>query len=229
MPKRNVLIADDDTLFCWALQKELTSCGLDAFIANTGRECLDALLRNCFDLLFLDIHLPDANGLDLMKTIRKDSPGTRIAVISWDGSAANKEAALAAGAMQFLEKPFDIEVVSRFVSDAFRIEPCQRKHSRYLCNFPLRLSVVAPAPEEAQFYLGSMSGTAVDVGKAGIRLTTEYPLRTGQSVRLRFDGEADPFTGMVPGGVCAEVVWAVPGRARSTAGLRFLPGNPFSS
>lgn len=229
MPKRTVLIADDDTLFCWALQKELTSRGLDAFIANTGRECLEAFSRKRFDLLFLDIHFPDANGLDLLKAIRKDSPGTRVAVVSGDGCAGNKEAALAAGAEQFLEKPFDIDMITRFVSDAFRDKPCLRKHSRYLCNFPLRLSVIAPAPEEAQFHLGGMSVTAVDVGMEGIRLTTEYPLRNGQGVLLRFDGEADPFSNMVPGEAFAEVVWASSSGTRSTAGLRFLPGNPFTA
>jgi CheY-like chemotaxis protein len=226
MPQKNVLIADDDALFCWALQKELTIHCLNTYIANTGQECLKAIKEIRFDLLFLDIHLPDADGIDLMTKIRKISPGTRVVIISWDGSIRNKESALTAGAEQFLEKPFDIGVVTRFVSSAFRKDPCLRKASRYLCSFPLRISILDPSPEEAQFYLGSMRGTAEDVGREGIRLTTDYPLRTGQGVRLRIDGEPDPFSRMIPGGVCAEVVWAKSRDNLSTAGLRFLAEQP---
>jgi CheY-like chemotaxis protein len=226
MPLKTVLIADDDTLFCWALQKELTFHGLDTRIAHTGQECFAAMREKRFDLLFLDIHLPDADGIDLLAKIRKISPGTRVVIVSWDGSIRNKESALSAGAEQFLEKPFDIGVVTRFLSNAFREDPCQRKQLRYMCNFPLRLSILAPSPEEAEFYLGSMRGTAEDVGREGIRLTTEYPLRTGQSVRVRIDGEPDPFGKMIPGEAFAEVVWAVSRDNLSTAGLRFLAGAP---
>ncbi len=226
MPLKTVLIADDDSLFCWALQKELTFHGLDTRIACTGQECLAAMREERFDLLFLDVHLPDMNGIELLKTLRKVSPATRVVIVSWDGTIQNKESALSAGAEQFLEKPFDIGVVTRFLSSAFRKDPCQRKHMRYLCNFPLRLSILAPSPEEAQFYLGSLQGKAEDVGREGIRLTTNYPLRTGQGVRVRIDDEPDPFGKMIPGEAIAEVVWTVSRDNLSTAGLRFLAEPP---
>jgi hypothetical protein len=187
------------------------------------------LSRNRFDLLLLDIRLPDANGLDLLKTIRGYFPGVRVIVISGDGSAENMEAALSGGAEQFLEKPFEIDIVKRYVSGALRDFPCKRKHSRYLCNFPLRLSVLVPSLEEEQFFLGSMEGSAEDIARNGIRLTTDYPLRAGQGVRLMIDGKYDPFAKMVPGEGCAEVVWAASRGNRSTAGLRFLSERPYPS
>ncbi len=157
MPLKTVLIADDDSLFCWALQKELAFHGLDTRIAIHGTGVpRGGPGETGSTSLFLDIHLPDADGIDLLTKIRKISPGTRVVIVSWDGSIRNKESALSAGAEQFLEKPFDIGVVTRFVSSAFREDPCKRKHSRYLCNFPLRLSILAPSPEEEQFFLGSM-------------------------------------------------------------------------
>ena len=174
-----------------------------------------------FDLLLLDIHLPDANGIEFLKTINKISPDTRIVIINWDGTIQNKESALLAGAEQFLEKPFDIGVVRRFVATAFREDRCLRKHSRFLCNIPLRLSILAPSPEEAQFDLDSLSGTAKDVGREGVRVNTEYPLKEGQGVRLRADDERDPFSKLIPHEANAEIVWAVPGGGMFTAGLRF--------
>jgi DNA-binding response OmpR family regulator len=228
MPLKAVLIADDDSLFCWALRKELAFHGFDTRIAYTGQECLAAVKENRFDLVFLDVHLPDADGIELLTRIKKISSGTRVVIVSWDGSIRNKEAALSAGAEQFLEKPFDIGVVTQFLSSAFRNHPCQRKNMRYLCNFPLRLSILSPSPEEAEFYLGSLQGKAEDVGRDGIRLTLPYPLRTGQSVRVRIDDEPDPFGKMIPREATAEVVWAVSRDNLSTAGLRFLAGPSLS-
>jgi len=49
---------------------------LNARIAESGAECLRAVRENRFDLVFLDIHLPDADGLDLLKSIRELSPET---------------------------------------------------------------------------------------------------------------------------------------------------------
>ena len=229
MPPKTALIVDDDSLFCWALQKELTLCGLRTSIASTGHEGLVMMRKQQFDLLFLDVHLPDGNGIELHSSLRSVSPGTRTVIVSWDGSEANKEDALASGAEQFLEKPFEIGVVRRFLSGALRDSPCQRKKLRYLCNFPLLLSILSPSPDEAQFDLASMQCIAEDIGEAGICLTTSYPLRPGQEVRLRVGGDPDPFGKMLPSDAYAAVVWSRRHGQQATAGLRFLPRSPLSA
>jgi CheY-like chemotaxis protein len=224
-----VLVVVDDNLVCWALRKELANHGLNARIAGSGEECLSAVLENRFDLIFLDIHLPDANGIDLMKSIREISPEARVVIISGDGNFQSKERALSEGAAQYLEKPFDISLVGRIAESIFLEFPRKRKHPRYVCSIPLRLSILAPSPEEAQFDLDSLSGTINDVGPEGVRVNTEYPLQEGQGVRLRVDDKGDPFSKMIPREATAEVVWAVPGDGMSVAGLRFLNEAPILS
>ncbi|MBE0603493.1 MAG: response regulator, partial [Deltaproteobacteria bacterium] len=161
-------------------------------------------------------------GLDLLGTIRAGFPETRIMIVSGDATFETKQAALSAGAEQFLEKPFDIGVVMRSVTGSFREWSCRRRHPRYLCRFPLKLSILSPLPGEEQFFLGCMDGVSEDIGQEGIRLTTEYPLRKGQKIRLRPAAEADPFSLMIPAGGYAEVVWGEPRGDTFTAGLRFL-------
>ena len=226
MSQKTVLVVDDDNLVCWALRKELANHRVNAHIASSGEECLRAVRENRFDLIFLDIHLPDANGLDLLKPIREISPESRVVIISGDGNIQGKERALSEGAAQFLEKPFDISMIARIAGTTFLEFPRKRKNPRYLCSIPLRLSILAPSPEEAEFDLGNLSGTINDVGPEGVRVNTEYPLQEGQGVRLRVDGDGDPFTKMIPREATAEVVWAVPGDGLSTAGLRFLVEQP---
>lgn len=221
-----VLVVDDDNLVCWALRKELANHRLSARIAGSGAECLSAIREIRFDLVFLDIHLPDANGIDLMKPIREISPESRVVIISGDGDFQFKERALSEGAAQFLEKPFEIGLVGKIAESILLEFPRRRKYPRYLCSIPFRLSVLAPSPEESQFDLDSLGGTINDVGPEGIHVNTEYPLQEGQAVRLRVDGEGDPFSRMIPREASAEVVWAAPGDRMSTAGLKFLARGP---
>ena len=218
-----VLVVDDDNLVCWALRKELVHHRLNARIAGSGEECLSAIRENRFDLVFLDIHLPDANGIDIMKSIREVSPESSVVIVSGDGNFQSKERALSEGAAQYLEKPFDISLVGRIAESIFLEFPRKRKHPRYVCSIPLRLSILAPSPEEAQFDLDSLGGTINDLGPEGVCVNTDYPLQKGQDVRLRVDDAGDPFSKMIPRETTAEVVWAFPGDGLSTAGLRFLP------
>jgi len=229
MSQKSVLVVDDDNLVCWALRKELANHRMNACIAGSGAECMKAVRENRFDLIFLDIHLPDANGIDLMKPIREISPESKVVIISGDGNFQGKERALSEGAAQYLEKPFDISLVGRIAESSFTEFSRKRKHPRYLCSIPLRLSILAPSPEEAQFDLDSLGGTIGDLGPGGVRVNTEYPLQEGQGVRLRIDNEGDPFSRMIPRDVTAEVVWAAPGEGMSTAGLRFLAETPLYS
>jgi len=226
LPSHKVLIVDDDSLICWALRREFTNHRLNALIAGSGIECLNAVRENRFDLIFLDIHLPDANGIDLLKTIREISPETRVVIISGDGDFQSKERALSEGADQYLEKPFDVSMVKKIVDSTFLEFSHKRKHSRYLCNIPLRLFLLAPSPEEAQFDRYILSCTAKDVGRHGVRVNTEYSLQKGQNVRLRVGDAGDPFSKMIPRETTAEVVWSTPVGGMSTAGLRFLAEAP---
>jgi CheY-like chemotaxis protein len=229
MSQKTVLVVDDDHLVCWALRKELTNRLLNVHIEGSGANCLSALRKNRFDLVFLDIHLPDANGIDLLKTIREISPETRVVIISGDGNFQGIERALSEGVAQYLEKPFDLRLIARIVESTFLEYPSKRKHPRYLCDIPLRLSIRAPSLEEAKSGLDSLGGTINDVGPDGVRVNTEYPLEEGQGVRLRVSHADGPFSKMIPCEATAEVVWAVSGVGISTAGLRFLSEAPLFS
>ena len=174
-----------------------------------------------FDLL--DIHLPDADGLDLLGTIRAESPDTRVIVISGDGALENMRRAMSAGTEQILEKPFDIGVVTRFIAARSPEKGSRQKHPRYLCRFPLKLCILSQCRGEEDFFIDGIGGIVGNIGRRGIRLTTEYPLRAGQVARLKPPPEADLFSCMVPADGYAEVVWVVPCGISSSAGLRFLP------
>jgi DNA-binding response OmpR family regulator len=222
MYQKKLLIVDDDALIRWALQKECASVDIVPCVAGTAADTLSELRSTSYDLVFLDVNLPDGNGLELIEEIRRLSPASKIVIMSSDTGSQNRERAIARGAFQFLEKPFDRSEVHSVLKSAFMAYPQQRKHPRFFCRIPLRISIVSPAAEESHFELDNLGVTTADVGAGGLRVRSEYPLRKGQSVRTHVETGNGPVPDLLPPEATAEVVWVTPARNFFTAGLKFL-------
>lgn len=72
--------------------------------AGTLEQCLQALKTNTFDVILLDLHLPDSQGLDTLAAVHRQSPGTPIVVLSQTGEQQAGVDALRLGAQDFLCK-----------------------------------------------------------------------------------------------------------------------------
>ena len=216
-----ILVVDDDHLICWALQKEFAGRDISIRVKGKGADALAALREESPDYVFLDVNLPDGNGIDLIKEIREISPTTKIIIMSADNSETNRQRAFTEGAIQFLEKPFEIKEIHGILRSAGVEFADGRKSPRYVCRIPLQISILAPSPEEAEFDLQNMSGLAADFGPGGLRLQTEYPLQVGQSIRTRAAAQDELFRRFVPPDSDAEVVWVAPGQNGVMADLKF--------
>ena len=221
-PRQRILVVDDDKLTCWALEKEFEGLGFATRIAETGEAALAELRRRPYEIVFLDIHLPDANGIELLREIDAISRDVKVILMSGDAGETNRELAFAGGVLQFLEKPLDLPEIHSILRSTLGEYGIKRKHPRHVCRIPLRITIVEPAPEEAEFDLSNLSCTAADFGSGGLRLQTEYPLRVGQRVRARANVENDHFRDFVPGDSPARVVWVAPSKDGVVAGLQFV-------
>lgn len=218
----NVLVVDDEPLICWALKRRFSGRHMSVHAVGNCVEALGELREKQYGLVLLDIHLPDGNGLDLLKEIHEISPGTKVIVISADGTEQNRQRAFSGGASQFIEKPFNINDITRVIKSSFGEYSEKRKNERYLCHFPLRLEIADPSPAEDPIRLAFLSGVAMDVGRGGLRLYTEYQVRKGQRFKMRIATGDDPLSKFVPPDAVAEVVWVLHQDNRLVAGLRFL-------
>jgi CheY-like chemotaxis protein len=219
---QKILVVDDDKLICWALQREFASLNLTTRVVETATEALAELRNDSYDLVFLDIHLPDGNGIELLEEIGRISPNAKIAIMSGDASETNRDTAFAGGATQFLEKPLDLSEIHSILRSTLGAHEQKRKHPRHICRIPLRISVVEPAPEEAQYDLHNLSGLMAEFGSGGFKLRTDYPLRVGQHIRARTDSVNALFRRFVPPESRAEVVWVDPAQDGTVAGLKFV-------
>ncbi len=114
---KKILIIDDEGDLCWLLANTLQKKGYNISTANTISDGM-ARLREAPDLLFLDLKLPDGNGMDLLPKIREVTPQTSVVIISAYGSEEKREEAKDRGIYSFLDKPFTeekiLEVIGQF-------------------------------------------------------------------------------------------------------------------
>lgn len=218
----NVLVVDDEPLICWALKRRFSGRDMSVHTVGNCVEALGELSEKPYGLVLLDIHLPDGSGLDLLKEIKEISPGTKVIIISADGTEQNRQRAFSEGAIQFIEKPFNIKDITRVMESSFGEYSEKRKNERYLCHIPLRLEVADPSPLEDPFRLAFPSSVAIDVGTGGLRFYTENPVEKGQRFKVRMATGDNPLSKFVPPDAIAEVVWVLPQDNGVVAGLRFL-------
>jgi CheY-like chemotaxis protein len=120
--QRTILIVDDNKLICWGLEKVVSTQGLLVTTVFTGGEAIAEVRRTLYDAVFLDIHLPDINGYELLSRIRNLSPGTRVIMMTADNTDDNRRRAMASGAASFLGKPFSNREVREVLRDVVGID-----------------------------------------------------------------------------------------------------------
>jgi two-component system KDP operon response regulator KdpE len=102
------LIVDDERPLLRALAMNLTARHYDVVEADTGTKALTAVATNDFDVILLDLGLPDVSGLDVIRAVRQHAT-TPIIVLSARTGSADKVAALDLGADDYVTKPFSID------------------------------------------------------------------------------------------------------------------------
>jgi DNA-binding NtrC family response regulator len=113
-----ILVVDDQPLVAQTCADILAEAGYRVYAACGGREALDCLERERFDLLVADLKMPGVDGLTVLRRARGLHPGLAAVMITSYATMENAIEALRAGAQDFLLKPFDPDDLLRSVSEA---------------------------------------------------------------------------------------------------------------
>jgi len=105
-----VLLVDDSRLIRMGLRRSLESIGLQNIIeANHGREAIEMLVRQPFDLMLLDMEMPEMNGIEVLQVLRDSPhhPWPPVIVISGGTGIDDAVRCIELGAEDYLPKPFN--------------------------------------------------------------------------------------------------------------------------
>lgn len=106
-----ILIVDDDPKICFAFQKTFQSQKYETITAAGGEEAIRMLGERNPSLIFMDIMMPDADGLEILKKIKNSKPDIPVVMITGFGTMQTAIQAMQSGAYDYLTKPLDIEKV----------------------------------------------------------------------------------------------------------------------
>lgn len=117
--KPSVLVVDDDNLVRGVLRKLLTMRGCTVFEAANAALAVTACQKVAVELVFLDIYLPDANGLDIMAQMFASRPKLKVALISSDTTQFDLPQAQHEHIVDCIGKPFSPERIERVLHTVF--------------------------------------------------------------------------------------------------------------
>ncbi len=122
IPQKQVLVIDDDPsihdLITFALRNTAR-----VVATSTATEGLKTLEEGRFDLLLLDLGLPDMNGLEVLHRLHPSGTGTRVAVITADDTSESLLRAIRENAYEYLRKPFTVDQIAELAERAFATSP----------------------------------------------------------------------------------------------------------
>ena len=116
----SVLLVEDTPSLSMVYQSALERAGLSVNPVFSAREALATYRKKHNKLILLDLMLPDGNGLDILNEIHQTSPGSKVVVITANGSINRAVEAMRGGAFDFLVKPFDDRRLLSAVENAIK-------------------------------------------------------------------------------------------------------------
>jgi two-component system, NtrC family, response regulator len=144
----NILIVDDDESMCSMLAQAIRKAGHQVQCAFTLDEGLQAVSSSNFDLVFLDVHLPDGSGLDALPSFTKSSSAPEVIIITGAGDANGAELAIRSGAWDYIQKPASVQSMTLPLRRAlqYREEKLARSGSSTLMAVK-RTGIVGNSPQ----------------------------------------------------------------------------------
>ncbi len=106
MQPGKVLVVDDERVIRSGCRMVLLERGMSVQVCESGSECLELAAEGGFDVILLDMKLPDISGMEVLRTIRKARPDIYIIIITGYSTVQNAIEAMKLGAFDYLTKPF---------------------------------------------------------------------------------------------------------------------------
>ena len=104
---KSVLIVDDDELNKLLAQHILESYGMHTATAVNGKEALEKIAQQRFDMILMDLHMPEMGGLEVTSILRQKNILTPVIAITGNVLRSERDKCLAAGMNDYIAKPYD--------------------------------------------------------------------------------------------------------------------------
>lgn len=124
----HILVVDDEASIRRLAEKELGSEHRHITAVGTAQEAFKAFKGKSFDVVMLDMRLPDGDGMDLLARFQDLAPEVQVVIITGFGDVDNAVQAMKLGAYDYITKPFDLDRLELVIEKAFQRASLQREN-----------------------------------------------------------------------------------------------------
>lgn len=151
MKKRTqILVVDDEASIRQTLSAILEDEGFEVFTASNGHQAIDMMANENFDVVLLDIWMPEYDGLEVLKDAKKRFPYLNFIIMSGHGNVETAVKATKLGAFDFIEKPLSVDKVTIVINNLLTVSALQEDNKRLLSKVKRDVNIIGEsAPMQA--------------------------------------------------------------------------------
>ena len=202
----DILVVDDERDIRELISDILVDEGYTTRLAANSDECMREINAEPPDLIILDIWLKDSrmDGIDILKTTRRDNPDIPVVIISGHGNIEIAVAAVKQGAYDFIEKPFNIDQLMVVIARAMEASRLRRENAN-LRNMDVTSSVMVGSSTAFR----ALKNQLDKVTRTNGRVMLTGPAGSGKEVAARYihansDRAAHPFVSVNSASIAPE-------------------------
>ena len=105
---KRILVVDDDSFLAQGFEKALQALSAEVKTVETGNAALQEVASSSYPICFLDLFLPDLNGVEVLKRIKEVSPETKVIVMTAGTVDRSTQKRIEEDAYMFISKPFEL-------------------------------------------------------------------------------------------------------------------------
>jgi DNA-binding NtrC family response regulator len=113
-----ILLVDDEKDFLDVMSERIEARGMDVTTADSAEKALKSVESGGFDAIILDLKMPGMDGLETLKAIKQKNPDLQVILLTGHATVEKGIEAMKLGAMDFLEKPADLDKLTEIIKKA---------------------------------------------------------------------------------------------------------------
>lgn len=189
----HLLIIEDEKILCNDIAKQLRSCGYEVTTCYDGKTGYELCLSETYALIILDLNLPEIDGLEILKELRKTDMETKVLILSARSQIADKVKGLDYGANDYLIKPFHFDELEA------RIRSLTRRN--FIQNQTLLTCDLLTFDQKSRITKANQTPINLTRKETGIleylMLNQGRPISQEELIAHVWDGSVDPFSNSI--------------------------------
>lgn len=175
MTTQRILVVDDEPTISGMLNEALQKKNYVVRTANSGKEAVEQIESAEYDLVITDLYLPDFNGMEILRTVKKVEPETGVIIITAHSSVETAVEAMRVGAYDYLTKGFSLDEIEVTVEKFFNYQALLKENRLLRSELGTRYgikNIIGNSPEMCQVFeivemVGPSNATVLIQGESG--------------------------------------------------------------